>query len=104
MNKQEILKKSRQENMNGDECQRKRRTDQDAFSAWGFLIMCGVIMVLKLIQRESINDVLAILWCGSATAVLYGAIREKTKLYIFLTVVAYALAVMFFCIFCMEIF
>ena len=104
MNKEEILKKSRQENMNGDECQKKRRTDQDAFSVWGFIFMCIAIMVLKLIRREPINDVLAIMWCGTATAALYGAIREKTKLYIFLTVVEYALAVAFFIKFCMEMF
>ncbi len=104
MNKQEILKKSRQENMNGDECERKKRTDQDAFSVWGYIIMSAVFMVLKLIQREPINDVLAILWSGSATGFLYRAIHTKEKIYVIAAVVEYLLALLVFCKYCMEIF
>ncbi len=104
MNKEEILKRSRQENMNGDEREQKVRTDQDAFSVWGFVIMCSVIMVIKFIQDKAAEDILSILWCGSATAFLYRAIHTKDKLSIFCTVIGYLLALFFFYQFCVEMF
>ncbi len=104
MNKNEILAKSRQENMNDDECQKKRRTDQDAFSVWGYIIMSFIFIVLKLIQREPLEDVLSILWCGVATGFLYGAIHTKEKISVIATVAGYLLALLFLCKYCMEMF
>ncbi len=104
MNKQEILKKSRQENMNGDECERKKRTDQDAFSVWGYVIMGLIFMVLKMVGDRAAEDVLSILWCGVATGFLYRAIHTKEKISVIAAVAGYLLALFFFCKYCMEMF
>lgn len=49
MDKNEILSKSRKENVYGDEREKEVRVKRDAFSQWGLIVLGIIIMVIKLL-------------------------------------------------------
>lgn len=53
MNREEVLLKSRKENIYGDEYEKNVRIKRDAFSVWSFLILGTLIMIIKLFRVES---------------------------------------------------
>lgn len=104
MNKEEILAKSIQENIYGDEREKKIRTHRDAFSAWGVIILGCVIMIIKLCRTESPADIIALLFSMSAMASLYEAVKTREKRHIIITVILFGLTIYFFYKFCAGIF
>ena len=57
MDKNEILSKSRKENVYGDEREKEVRVKRDAFSQWGLIVLGIIIMVIKLLRTESPADI-----------------------------------------------
>lgn len=104
MNREEILAKARRENAYGDEREKKIRIHRDAFSCWGVIILGTIMMGVKLIRMESPADIISLLFCMSATASLYEAIKTKKKLHIIITVFLFLLTLYFFYKFCVGIF
>lgn len=104
MNKEEILAKARQENVYGDEREKKIRIHRDAFSCWGVIILGTIMMVIKLVRVESPADIITLFFCMSATASLYEAIKTKKKWNMIVTVLLFLLTLYFFYKFCVGIF
>lgn len=100
MNKEEILSKAKQENVYGDEREKKIRLHRDAFSCWGVILVGAVIMMVKLCRTESPADIISLFFCMSATASLYEALKSKRAMHIALTVVLFLLTFYFFYKFC----
>lgn len=104
MNKEEILKKSREENIYGDERDKTIRVRRDAFSVWGMIILGIIIMIVKLCRTQSPADIISLMFCTSATASLYEALKTRKKLHIIFTVILYVLALYYFYRFCAGLF
>lgn len=71
MDKNEILSKSRKENVYGDEREKEVRVKRDAFSQWGIIVLGIIIMVIKLLRTESPADIISILFCTSGLGFTY---------------------------------
>ena len=65
MNKEEILSRSKKDNIYGDEREQQIRTKRDAFSLWGLIVLGAIIMIIKLFRMESPADIIALLFCTS---------------------------------------
>ncbi len=79
MNKEEILKKARQENVNGDEREKELLIKRDAFSLWGLTVLGIIIMIIKLMRAQPISDILSILFCTSGLGFTYQGYKAKNK-------------------------
>lgn len=104
MNKDEILARSKKENIYGDEREKEVRIKRDAFSLWGLVILGSIIMVMKLICSESSADIISILFCTSGLAFTYEGVKLKRKWTAVSGVVLLLASIYFFCKFCMGIF
>ncbi|MCD8356734.1 MAG: DUF6442 family protein [Clostridia bacterium] len=104
MNKEDILAKAKKENIYGDEREKKIRVHRDAFSCWGTIILGIIIMAIKLVRVESPADIIALFFCGAATASLYEAIQTRKKVHIIVTIVLFVLTIYYFYKFCTGIF
>ena len=60
MNKEEILSRSKKDNIYGDEREQQIRTKRDAFSLWGLIVLGAIIMIIKLFRMESPADIIAL--------------------------------------------
>ena len=79
MDKNEILSKSREDNVYGDEREKDVRLKRDAFSQWGLIILGIIIMVIKLMRTESPADIISILFCTSGLGFTYEGIKLRKK-------------------------
>ena len=79
MDKNEILSKSRKENVYGDEREKEVRVKRDAFSQWGLIVLGIIIMVIKLLRTESPADIISILFCTSGLGFTYEGIKLRKK-------------------------
>ena len=104
MNKEEILARSKKENIYGDEREKSVRTKRDAFSLWGLTVLGIIIMFIKLFCMESPADIISILFCTSGLGFTYEGIKLKKKWSIICGIVFLLLAVYFFYKFCMGLF
>ena len=82
MDKNEILSKSRKENVYGDEREKEVRVKRDAFSQWGLIVLGIIIMVIKLLRTESPADIISILFCTSGLGFTYEGIKLRKKYFI----------------------
>lgn len=96
MNKEEILSKSKKENLNGDEREKAVRTSRDAFSVWGFIILGFVIIIMKITQGQSPADIISLFFCVSGIGFTYEGIQEKNKWHIVSGVVLLLFTAYFF--------
>lgn len=96
MNKDEILKKSVQENLILDERDKHIRTHRDAFSMWGIIVLGLIIMGIKIRHGQSPNDILSLFFGMVATADLYMAVKTKKLLHIILMIVFSTLTLYYF--------
>lgn len=103
MNKDEILAKSRNENKNGDEREKKVREHAFAMSAaWGGLICMLAIMAERLIFDRSATIIWTV-YCGMQFAnALTGAIQSKERKYILLSVLFGVLLITFVAVYLTE--
>ncbi len=104
MNKEEILSKSKKENIYGDEYERIVRTRRDAFSVWGFLILGIAIMTIKLFRTQSPADIICMMFCTSGLGFAYEGIHLKKKWQIIAGSVLLLCAAYFFYKFCKGVF
>lgn len=104
MNKEEILLKSKQENIYGDEREKHVRKSGDAFMVWGVIILGFVIMVIKLWQSQSPADIISILFCMSGMGILYDGVKLQNKTQQAAGMALLLLAAYFFYKFCAGIF
>lgn len=104
MNKEEILARSKKENVYGDEREKAVRIKRDAFSLWGLTILGGIIMGIKLFFAEFPADIISILFCTSGLGFAYEGIMLNKKWVTASGVVMLLLAVYHFYIFCAGIF
>lgn len=104
MNKEEVLARSKKENIYGDEREKEVRTKRDAFGGWGFTILGIVIMFIKIFHGDSASDIISILFCTSGLAFTYEGIKLKKKGTVICGIVLLIFAIYFFCRFCMVIF
>ena len=104
MNKNEILAKSRKENLNGDEREKNIRLCRDAFSVWGLLILGFIIMIMKVWQGQSPADIVSLFFCVSGIGFAYEGIRVKSKWHTAAGIVLILSAVYFFYKFYMGLF
>lgn len=104
MNKEEILARSKKENIYGDERERAVRTKRDAFSLWGLIVFGIVIMVIKLTRTESPADIIAILFSTSGLGFAYEGIKLKKKWTMVSGLVFLLLAGYYFYRFCVGLF
>lgn len=104
MNKEEILKKSKKENINGDEREKGIRTKRDAFSLGGFIVLGVIIMVIKLVRVESPADIISLFFCTSGLGFTYEGIKLKSKWNIICGIILLLLACYCFYRFCAGLF
>lgn len=104
MNKEEILARSKKENIYGDEREKEVRTKRDAFSLWGLTVLGITIMIIKLFSTESPSDVISILFCTSGLGFTYEGIQLKKKWATICGIVLILLAVYYFYRFCVGLF
>lgn len=104
MKKEEILARSKKENINGDEREKNVRTKRDAFSLWGFIVLGIVIMIIKLFHTKSPADIISIMFCTSGLGFTYEGIKLKKKWTAIIGVLFLLLGVYYFYRFCMGLF
>lgn len=104
MNKEEILARSKKENIYGDEREKEVRIKRDAFSNWGLIILGIIIMIIKLFRTESPADIIAILFCSSGLGFIYEGFKLKKKLGLICGIVLMLLSVYYFYRFCAGLF
>lgn len=75
MNKEDVLAKSKKENIYGDEREREVRTKRDAFAGWGFTVLGIIIMIIKIFHGDSASDIISILFCTSGLAFTYEGMK-----------------------------
>lgn len=103
MDKEEILARSKKENVYGDEREKAVRTKRDAFGGWGFTILGIVIMFIKIFHGDPAADILSILFCTSGLSFTYEGIKLRKKVTVVCGIVLLLCAVYFFYRFCMGI-
>ena len=96
MNKEDILARSKRDNVYGDERELQIRTKRDAFSLWGLIILGVIIMIIKLFRMESPADIIALLFCTSGLGFVYEGVRLKHKWSMIVGIVLLLAAVYFF--------
>lgn len=104
MNREEILSKSKKENIYGDEREKTIRRNRDAFSGWGVVILGIVIMMIKTVQGQSAADIISLLFCMSGMAFAYEGGKLRNKVEIVAGIVLLLCAVYFFYRFCAGLF
>ena len=104
MNKEDILARSKRDNVYGDERELQIRTKRDAFSLWGLIILGVIIMIIKLFRMESPADIIALLFCTSGLGFVYVGVRLKHKWSMIVGIVLLLAAVYFFYKFCAGLF
>lgn len=104
MNKEEILAKSKKDNIYGDEREKEVRTKRDAFSLWGLIVLGFIIMAIKLFRTESPADIISILFCTSGLGFVYEGFKLKNKWVAISGIVFLLLSVYFFYKFCVGSF
>lgn len=104
MNKEEILAKSKKENILGDEYEKEVRLKRDAFSLWGLTVLGVIIMIIKLIRVQSPSDILSLMMCTSGLAFVYEGIKLKNKWSLIFGIVFLLLAGYFLYRFCVGLF
>lgn len=104
MNKEEILAKSKKDNVYGDEREKQVRIKRDAFSLWGTIALGAVIMVIKLYRSESPSDIISILFCTSGLAFLYEGLKLKNKWSVIAGGIFLVLTCYYFYRFCVGLF
>lgn len=103
MNKEEILARSKKENIYGDEREKEVRTKRDAFAGWGFTVLGIIIMFIKIFHGESGSDIIAILFCTSGLAFTYEGMKLQKKWTAICGIVLFLFAVYYFYRFCLEV-
>lgn len=104
MKKEEILTRSKKENIYGDEREKEVRIKRDAFSLWGLIILGSIMMIIKLFHTDSPADIIAILFCTSGLGFTYEGIKLKKKLSILCGSVLLLCAAYYFYKFCLGLF
>lgn len=104
MKKEEILAKSKKENIYGDEREKEVRTKRDAFSVWGLVILGIILMIIKLLRTEFPADIISLLFCSSGLGFTYEGIKLKKKWTLICGIVLMLLAVYYFYKFCVGAF
>lgn len=104
MNKEDILNKSKKENVYGDEREKEIRIKRDAFSLWGLIGLGFIIMVLKLYRAESPSDIISIFFCTSGLAFAYEGFKLKHKWPAICGMILLLASAYFFYKFCMGLF
>lgn len=100
MNKEEILRRSQQENANGDERVQKIRVDRDAFSVWAVELVGAALMAVKLARGQSPADIVSIFFAMAGAAFAYEGGKLKSKSRLIAGGVLLALGAYFFYRFC----
>lgn len=103
MDKEEILARSKKENVYGDEREKAVRMKRDAFGGWGFTILGIVIMFIKIFHGDSAADIISILFCTSGLSFTYEGIKLRKKGTAVCGIVLLLCAVYYFYRFCMGI-
>ena len=104
MNREEILARSKKENVYGDEREREARIKRDAFSLWGLIVLGVIIMAIKLVRTESPADIISILFCTAGMGFAYEGVKLKNKWTAAAGIVFLLLSVYFFYRFCVGSF
>ena len=104
MDKNEILSKSRKENVYGDEREKEVRVKRDAFSQWGLIVLGIIIMVIKLLRTESPADIISILFCTSGLGFTYEGIKLRKKYTVACGIALLLASIYFFYKFCAGLF
>lgn len=104
MNKEEILSKSKKENIYGDEREKDVRVKRDAFSMWGLIILGIIIMIIKLFHTKSPADIISLLFCTSGLGFTYEGIKLKKKCITIIGILLLLSAMYYFYRFCMGLF
>ena len=104
MNKEEILSKSKKENIYGDEREKKIRMNRDAFSVWGVIILGTIIMIIKLVRVQSPADIISLFFCMSGMGFVYEGSKQKSISQIVVGIVLFVLAIYFFYKVCVGLF
>ena len=104
MKKEEVLARSKQENLVQDEREKDIRVHRDAFSVIGILIFGFLIMAIKIYHTQSPADIISLLFSMSGFAFLYEGIHLKNKWTAAAGAIFLLLAIYFFYKFCMGVF
>jgi hypothetical protein len=104
MNKEEILAKSKKENILGDEREKEVRIRRDAFSFWGLIFLGIIIMLIKLIRVQSPADIISLMFCTSGLGFIYEGVKLKSKWNTILGIIFLILAGYFLYKFCVGLF
>lgn len=104
MKKEEILARSKKENLIQDEREKDIRVHRDAFSVVGILIFGFLIMAIKLYRTQSPADIISLLFSMSVFGFLYEGIHLKNKWTVTAGVIFLLLAIYFFYKFCAGLF
>lgn len=94
MDKEEILKKSRKENLNGDE---REHQVKDRSMMWAYIFMVVVSAAFRLFditEDAPIMDFSAAIASSACAATTYRFIKTKTVMYLILAIVMLGLTVL----------
>ena len=93
MNKEEILKKSRKENLNGDE---RDHQVKDRSMMWAYIFMVLGIAIFKLtdIEDAPIMDFAAAVAASACAAMTYRFIKTKSSMYLIFAIFGLGLTVL----------
>lgn len=100
MNKEEILSKSKKENIYGDEREKRIRMNRDVFSAWGVIVLGIIMMIMKLFRGHSPADIISLFFCMSGMGFIYEGVKLKKRVQIAAGIVFLLLAAYYFYKFC----
>lgn len=104
MNKEEILARSKKENIYGDEREKEVRIKRDAFSLWGLVVLGLIIMIIKLSRVQSPADIISLMFCTSGLGFTYEGVKLKKNWSIIIGGILLLCAVYFFYKFCVGLF
>ena len=92
MDKEEILKKSRNENLNGDE---REHQVKDRSMMWAYIFMFLATAIFKLLSKEDapIMDFAAAVAASACAAMTYRFIKTKSSMYLIFAIFALILTV-----------
>lgn len=93
MEKEEILRRAKEENIYGDEMEKDTRTRKAAFSIWGAFAISIFIIAVKLFRDETAADNCAVIVGMAAAGSFYEFIRTKKKALLFPAVTFFVLTI-----------
>ena len=101
MTKEEVLSKSRKENKNGDEMEKKVLNDATKFSYIAMVVFSAIFAFIRAEQGDPIMDLPAICCASVCANFLYRFIKTREKLNVIIAIITLISTIIFSILFFM---